>query len=87
MNGLCEQLNAAGKTCAFFYNWEELRDLSRPSSLAYSYFVSGGVYTYEKANEMVTANALSFIREEKPDFRIRLPGTYRQRRTSVWLDG
>lgn len=68
VNGLCEQLNAAGKTCAFFYNWEELRDLSRPSSLAYSYFVSGGVYTYEKANEMVTANALSFIREEKPDF-------------------
>ena len=53
VNGLCEQLNAAGKTCAFFYNWEELRDLSRPSSLAYSYFVSGGVYTYEKANEMV----------------------------------
>lgn len=68
VNGLCEQLSAAGKTCAFFYNWEELRDLSRPSSLAYSFFASGSVYSYEKANEMVTANALSFIREEKPDF-------------------
>ena len=61
VNGLCEQLSAAGKTCAFFYNWEELRDLSRPSSLAYSFFASGSVYSYEKANEMVTANALSFI--------------------------
>ena len=30
VNGLCEQLRAAGKTCAFFYDWEELRDLSVP---------------------------------------------------------
>ena len=30
VNGLCEQLKAAGKTSAFFYDWEELRDLSRP---------------------------------------------------------
>ena len=68
VNGLCEQLAAAGKTCAFFYNWEELRDLIRPSSLAYSYFAAGHVYSYEKANEMVTQNALEFIESEKPDF-------------------
>lgn len=68
VKGLCEQLSAAGKRCAFFYNWEELRDLSRPSSLAYSYFVSGSFVPYEKANEMVTENALTYIREEKPDF-------------------
>lgn len=68
VRGLCEQLSAAGKTCSFFYNWEELRDLSRPSSLAYSYFVSGSFCPYEKANEMVTENAISYIKEEKPDF-------------------
>lgn len=68
VRGLCEQLSAAGKICSFFYNWEELRDLSRPASLAYSYFVSGAFYPYEKANEMVTENALSYIKEEKPDF-------------------
>lgn len=68
VRGLCEQLSAGGKICSFFYNWEELRDLSRPSSLAYSYFVSGTLYSYEKANEMVTENALSYIREERPDF-------------------
>ena len=37
VNGLCEQLRAGGRKCAFFYNWEELRDLSRPESLAFSY--------------------------------------------------
>lgn len=68
VKGLCEQLSDAGKTCAFFYNWEELRDLSRPGSLSYSYFVSGERTSYEKANEMVTQNALSCIAEEKPDF-------------------
>lgn len=68
VKGLCEQLAAADKKCAFFYNWEELRDLSRPSSLAYSFFVSGEKHTYEKANEMVVQNALSYIADEKPDF-------------------
>ena len=38
VEGLCERLRAAGKTCAFFYNWHELRDLVRPGSLAYSVF-------------------------------------------------
>lgn len=68
VRGLCEQLSAEGKICCFFYNWEELRDLSRPSSLAYSFFVSEALYHGEKSNEMVTENALSFIGEEKPDF-------------------
>ena len=68
VKGLCEQLAAAGKNCAFFYNWEELRDLRRPSALAYSFFASGAKHTYAKANEMVTQNALSYISDEKPDF-------------------
>lgn len=68
VKGLCEQLAAAGKRCAFFYNWEELRDLSRPSALAYSFFASGAKHKYDKANEMVTQNALSYISDEKPDF-------------------
>ena len=68
VRGLCEQLSAAGRTCAFFYNWEELRDLSRPSSLACSFYVSGSVCGYERANEMVTESALSYIAGEKPDF-------------------
>lgn len=38
INGLCEQLVQNEKTCAFFFNWEELRDLSRPGSLVHSYY-------------------------------------------------
>lgn len=68
IDGLCEQLSKAGKQCAFFYNWEELRDLSRPQSLAHSYYVSENVYPRPKANEMVTKAAIQFIREEAPDF-------------------
>ena len=36
--GLVEAARAAGKRSAFVYNWEPLRDLSRPEMLAYSYF-------------------------------------------------
>lgn len=68
VSGLCEQLRTAGKKCAFFYNWEELRDLTRPSSLAYSCFISGEINGYKRANELVTARAISYIGEEAPDF-------------------
>lgn len=68
ISGLCEQLRAAGKKSAFFYNWEELRDLARPSSLACSCFVSGDLHGYEKANEQITAAAVSYIGAEAPDF-------------------
>ena len=68
VNGLCEQLKAAGKTSAFFYDWEELRDLSRPSSLSYGFFVSGDGFTYQKADRMLTENALVWLEKEAPDF-------------------
>lgn len=66
--GLCEQLRLHGKTSGFFYNWEELRDLSRPDSLAVSVFVSGRVHTYETANRKVTDAAITAIREDALDF-------------------
>jgi phosphopentomutase len=36
--GLFDVASAAGKRCAFFYNWEQLRDLGRPGSLQLSFF-------------------------------------------------
>lgn len=68
VKGLCEVLRSAGKKCAFFYNWEELRDLTRPDSLAYSDFVSGHVYSYEKAIEICTDNCIEYIKKDSPDF-------------------
>ncbi|MGI6316528.1 MAG: alkaline phosphatase family protein [Christensenellales bacterium] len=66
--GLCEQLRLHGKTCAFFYNWEELRDLSRPGSLSVSVFVSGHAHTYKTANRAVTDAAITVIQKAAPDF-------------------
>lgn len=69
VKGLCEQLRAGGRKSAFFYNWEELRDLTRPASLAYSCYVSAEFdRSWEEVNEMVTENAISYIEAEKPDF-------------------
>lgn len=70
VNGICEVLRPAGKKCAFFYNWEQLRDLTRPSMLAYSFFTAGRFHKgwYEGANANVTDAAIDYIQKESPDF-------------------
>ncbi|NLO35567.1 MAG: sulfatase-like hydrolase/transferase [Clostridiaceae bacterium] len=68
INGLCEQLRLAKKTCGFFYNWGELKDLAKPDSLAVSFFASGHIHTYQKANQMVTDEAINYISGNQPDF-------------------
>ena len=68
INGLCEVLLNAKKTSAFFYNWEEIRDLSRPNSLAFSYFCKGRLYGYDKANDIITDAALDFLTRNEIDF-------------------
>ena len=68
VRGLCEVLRGAGKKCALFYNWEEIKDLSRPDSLAFSTYVSGHIYGYESANERVCEAAKRYIESDSPDF-------------------
>lgn len=68
VKGICEVLRNAGKKCAVFYNWEELKDLSRPDSLTYSTYVSGHIYGYEEANRRVSELAKQYISTDSPDF-------------------
>lgn len=68
VRGLCEVLHQNHKQCVFFYNWEELRDLSRPDSLAFSCFVSGHSSGYAQANQWVTEQAIDYISKTQPDF-------------------
>ena len=68
INGLCEQLRLGKKSCGLFYNWGELRDLAKPSSIAYSCFVSGRIYTYKIANVKITDEAIKYINNSNPDF-------------------
>lgn len=66
--GICEIMRKAKKNCAMFYNWEELKDLSRPDSLAWACYISGHVYSYEQANPRLTEEACKYIESDKPDF-------------------
>jgi predicted AlkP superfamily pyrophosphatase or phosphodiesterase len=68
INGLFEQLRLSKKSCGFFYNWGELRDLAKPDSIAYGCYVSGHIYTYKEANSIITDEAIKYINKAKPDF-------------------
>jgi predicted AlkP superfamily pyrophosphatase or phosphodiesterase len=67
INGLAEVLKTAGKKCAMFFSWEQLKDITRPGSLEHSFFIKD----YEdisKTNQKMTDYALSYIKEDAPDF-------------------
>lgn len=64
--GLAEQLSLFGKRAAFFYTWEELRDLSRPESLFYSLMINQE--QQPDTDRKITREAIRYLREEQPDF-------------------
>ncbi len=66
--GLFEQLHGHHKACGFFYDWEELRDIGRPGSLAVSVLASGHELGYETTNRRLTDAAVKAMREEELDF-------------------
>lgn len=68
INGLCEVLKQANKRCAIFYNWEEIRDVSRPNSLVHSCFYAGRVLGYKKAGELLTDELIEYLSEYETDF-------------------
>lgn len=66
IDGLFERLDLAGKKCAFFYTWEELRDLSRPDHIAMSVCINQ--HKASGTDVRITDAALSYIQAEAPDF-------------------
>ena len=68
INGICEQLKLKGRRSAMFYNWPELRDLTRPGSVMYDVLVAGFDKGYEYANEKICAAAINCVKTENPDF-------------------
>ena len=65
---LLDVMRRNGRKCGMFYNWEELRDLSRPGYLDFSYFCSGYGHGFEESNLAVTENAIEYIVKHSPDF-------------------
>ncbi|MBR5139860.1 MAG: alkaline phosphatase family protein [Clostridia bacterium] len=66
IKGMFDQFSMFGKKCAFFYTWEELRDLSRPDCLYYSLCINQHKYT--DTDTKITDAAIDYINSECPDF-------------------
>ena len=66
IRGMFDQFNLYGKKCAFFYTWEELRDLARPDCLYYSLCINQ--HKYSDTDTKITEKAIEYINAESPDF-------------------
>ena len=71
--GLVEVAKAAEKRVAFFYNWEQLRDLARPGNVYYSYFKDTS-YDLD-GDDHTVAEAARYVQAERPDFAFLYIGT------------
>lgn len=71
--GLVEQAKQHGKRCSAIYNWEPLRDLSRPEMLEFSWYRNST--TTHEGDDEVTDVAIAHIAESKPDFAFVYLGT------------
>ena len=66
IKGMFDQFGMYGKKCAFFYTWEELRDLARPDCLYYSLCINQ--HKYSDTDTKITDAAIEYINAESPDF-------------------
>lgn len=71
--GLIDAAALEGLRCAFIYNWEKLRNISKPGSLYYSYFRDN--VEERSGDEVIAREAYNFILEERPDFAFVYLGT------------
>jgi predicted AlkP superfamily pyrophosphatase or phosphodiesterase len=63
---LIDRAAAAGKSTAFFYNWEQLRDLAAPGSLTVSY-MHQDCYS-ESGDRQIAETAVSHLERQAFDF-------------------
>ena len=67
IDSIADAANKAGKRCAMFSNWEELRDLNRPGSLDAAIFCRIKE-RYEESDWALTRCAQGYIQTENPNF-------------------
>jgi predicted AlkP superfamily pyrophosphatase or phosphodiesterase len=71
--GLVEIARAVDKRIAFFYNWEQLRDLARPGGIHYAFFRDSSYFM--DGDDEITAHASQFIQKEIPELAFLYMGT------------
>lgn len=64
--GLFDRLDMYGKKCAFYYTWEELRDLCRPDHLHMTMCINQ--HKQADTDIKITDEAIKYINAEEPDF-------------------
>lgn len=64
--GLIDRLDMYEKKCAFFYTWEELRDLSRPDHVHTALCINQ--HKQKDTDQKITDAAIRYIQDEEPDF-------------------
>ena len=68
IDGICEVLKRAGKECAVYFDWEEVRDVSRPNSIAHSAFYAGKRLGYIETGKKLTNELIDYAKNYKLDF-------------------
>lgn len=66
IDGMFDQFAKEKKKNAFFYSWEQLRDICRPGKLHTSIYLNLGKQT--EADRKLTQLAIPYIQKEAPDF-------------------
>lgn len=66
--GIIELVRQAQRKAAAFYTWDELRDLSRPGSLAYSAFINIYGPQGETSDGEIARLAADYFVSQRPDF-------------------
>lgn len=73
VTGLVEQISAKNKRAGFIYNWERLRDLTRPEHLYFSFYINTA---YElDGDEIIVETAMQWIPKQICDFWFVYLGT------------
>jgi len=71
--GLVDLAHGAGQRCAFFINWEPLRNLNQPGSLHYSHF-HDNVQLLD-GDDQISAQAVRWLPANRPEFAFVYHGT------------
>jgi predicted AlkP superfamily pyrophosphatase or phosphodiesterase len=67
VQGLIEAAKMEDKRCGFFYNWDQLRDMTRPESIYFS-FCTNSSYELPDGDRITVDAAARYIPELKLDF-------------------
>ena len=66
IKGLFETIAERKGVCAFFYGWEQLRDIASPDSLRFATYINA--YMSESVDTLLTDECIERVESDKPDF-------------------